>query len=137
MPGAPNVLDYINTSIAIATFLISERLPATIETIRSYFVRKEERAPEGFLPEEAQSFISLLVIDKELLDDLTEKVKNSIDDYRDCLRKATRRQERDACDSRVEKDVCDNLNRIRGRNKGDLPTDYLNNQWDSFGCERV
>lgn len=135
--GAASVLAYIDTAVAVATFLVSERLPATVESIRSFFRREEREPPPGFSPDEAQGLVALLVIDPGLLGDLTGKVRGAIDSYRNCLRNALRTQENDACDRRAERDVCDALNRIRNRNKGDLPTDFLINQWDSYGCVRV
>ncbi len=135
--GAASVLAYIDTAVGVATFLVSERLPATVENIRAFFRRERLEPPTGFSPEEAQGLVALLVIDPDLLDDLTDKVRGAIDSYRSCLRKASRPQENDACDRRAERDVCDTLNRIKNRNKDNLPTDFLNNQWESYGCVRV
>jgi hypothetical protein len=135
--GAASILAYIDTAVAVATFLVSERLPATIENIRAYFGRSRREAPSEFSPDEAQGLVALLVIDPDLLGDITDKVRGAIDAYRSCLRKALRPQENAACDRRAERDVCDALNRIKDRNKDELPTDFLKGQWDSFGCVRV
>ena len=135
--GAASILAYIDTAVGVATFLMSERLPATVENIKAFFKREKREPPPGFSPDEAQGLVALLVIDPDLLKDLTERVRKAIEVYRKCLKKATRTQENDACDRRAERDVCDTLNRIKNRNKGNLPTDMLQNQWDSFGCVEV
>ena len=132
--GAASVLVYIDTAVAVATFLVSERLPATVESIRAFFRQERREPPLGFSPDEAQGLVALLVIDPGLLADLSETGRGAIDSYRGCLRKASRTQESDACDRRAERDICDALNRVRNRNKGNLPTDFLKNQWDSYGC---
>ena len=128
--GAASVLAYIDTAVGVATFLMSERLPATVESIRAFSRRERREPPAGFSPDEAQGLVALLVIDPGLLDDLTDRIRGAIDAYRSCLRKAERPQENDACDRRAERDVCDALNRIKNRNMGNLPTDFLNNQWE-------
>lgn len=135
--GAASALAYIDTAVAVATFLMSERLPATIENIRAFFRRTAREQPSAFTPEEGQGLVSLLIIDPELLRDLSDIVKRAIEKYRACLRAAARPQESDACDRRAERDICDALNRIRNRNNGDLPTDFLQNQWASYGCVRI
>ncbi|TAL82580.1 MAG: hypothetical protein EPN74_16900 [Rhodanobacter sp.] len=135
--GAASILAYIDTAVGVATFLMSERLPATVENIRSFFKREKRDPPPNFSPDEAQGLVALLIIDPDLLKDLSERVRKAIEAYRYCLRKAVRPQENDACDRRAERDICDTLNRIKSRNKGNLPTDILNNQWHSFGCVDV
>jgi hypothetical protein len=75
-----------------------------------------------------------LIIDKGLLDDFTDKVKDAIKEERNCIKKAKTGQELDACGRRAEKSVCNSLNYIRERNDDDLPTDYLNDAWKSYGC---
>jgi hypothetical protein len=135
--GAASALAYIDTAVRVATFLFSERLPATVQNIRAFFTRQKAEPPPGFSPDEAAGLIALLVIDKDLLDDLTGIIRDAIERYRTCLRRAARPQESDACDRRAERDICDSLNRIRNRNKDNLPTDFLKSQWDSYGCVRV
>lgn len=135
--GAASILAYIDTAVAVATFLVSERLPATIENIRFYFSHSRRDGPPSFNPTEAQNLIELLVIDPGLLNDLSERVGDAIESYRVCLREASRPQESAACDRRAEIAVCDALNRVRDRNNDVLPTDYLRDQWRSFGCVRV
>lgn len=129
-----NALEYIRTAVAVATFLMSERLPVTIQNIKSYFTKLLKERPEEFDEEDAQELISILVIDKDLLEDLKKNIGGDIKEYRECLKKADTNQERDACDRKVERSLCDTLNRIRNRNKGVLPTGHLRDQWDSFGC---
>jgi hypothetical protein len=135
LASGASILGYIDTAINVANFLISERLPVTVENIRAYFRGKSR--PENFDPQEAASFVQLLVIDEDLLNDLTDKVKNGVNEYRDCLKKAVRPQESAACDRKAEITVCDTLNRVMDRNKDELPSDYLDNQWQSFSCVRV
>jgi hypothetical protein len=135
--GGATILGYIDTAVKVATFLISERLPATVNNIKSFFTKKNEKQPTNFNPEDAKDFVALLVIDPELLGDLTKKVKKGLIDYRECLKKAVRRQESAACDSRAEQSVCDQLNRIMDKNEDVLPSEYLRNQWASFRCVRV
>ncbi len=137
MADAPSVLNYIDTAFGVATFLISERLPATIENIRAFFVGRRQEVPAGFRLEDVQQLIALLIIDPDLLSDLMDSVRRAADEYRTCLRNVQRPQERAACDRRAERDICDTLNRVRDRNGGDIPTDYLNDQWNSYGCIRV
>lgn len=132
------ILQYIDTAIGVATFLMSERLPVTIENIRSFFRRKKVEKPEIFDPEEAKDFVaSLITIDPIILNVLNDKVKDAIASYADCLRQAISPQENAACDRRAERSVCDTLNRLMDRNIGVLPSDYLKNQWAAFGCVRV
>lgn len=135
--GAASALAYIDTAVAVATFLFSERVPATLENIRSFFRRTNREPPPEFRPEEALQLVALLVIDPELLRDLGDIIKRAIDAYRVCLRAASRPQESDACDRRAERDICDALNRVRNRNNGVLPTEFLEDQWASYGCVRV
>lgn len=137
MASAPSVLDYINTFVTVATFLISEQLPVTIESIRKFFEPRGIAPPPDVTSPQALKFINLLVIDQDLLDDLTDETREGVKRYANCLKMASTTQERAACDRRAEKDVCDTLNRIKDRNEGDLPTDYLDKQWRSFGCVRV
>src|ERR1700733_11317518 len=113
--GAASALAYIDTAVSVATFLLSERLPATVQNIRAFFTRQKVEPPAGFSPDEAAGLVGLLVIDEGLLKDLTHRVRDAIEGYRACLRKAVRTQESDACDRRAERDICDTLNRIRNR----------------------
>ena len=127
-------LDYIKTATAVATFLVSGRLEATVTNIRDYFRSRPSPLAATFEQPKEVAFVAKLVINPDLLDDLTQDVQGSITDYRDCLNASTRPQERDACDRRAERRVCETLNRIRDRNDDELPTDYLNDQWTSYRC---
>ena len=135
--GAVTVLSYIDIAIKVATFLVSERLPATVNNIMAYFSRNKTTPPAVFQAEEARGLVALLVIDPGLLDHLTGTVSAASQAYMTCLRDASTVQEKAACDRRAERDICDTLNRIRDRNADDLPTGYLRNQWTSYGCIRV
>ncbi|MEK6372732.1 MAG: hypothetical protein AABO58_08550 [Acidobacteriota bacterium] len=123
--------------MAIATFLISEQLPVTIESIKRFFAPRGIAPPADVTSPEGVAFVNLLVIDPDLLDDLTEQTQDGVKRYRQCLKQASQPQERAACDRKAEKDVCDTLNRIKDRNEDQLPTNYLDKQWKSFGCVRV
>ena len=94
------------------------------------------------LRDEAQSadglrLINLLVIDEGLLKTLTDQVRKAIAAYDRCLKRGKTRQDRNACDVRAERDVCEALNRIMDRNEDKIPGDFLNGQWKSFRCVRV
>ncbi|MDH7447141.1 hypothetical protein [Aquimarina sp. 2201CG14-23] len=132
------VLKYIDTGIKVAEFLISERLSLTVENIRSYFDRKEVEKPSNFDPKEAKEFVgSLMKIDQRILDVISDNINDAIENYVLCLKDANGRQEKNACDIRAERAVCDSLNRIMDRNDDDLPSEYLKNQWKAFKCIRI
>ena len=137
IPNPASVLEYVNTAIAVASFLTSERLPATIESIKSYFSRRRETEPSEGFSKEAKDLIALLIIDPDLLKILEQKIRAALTGYRKCLISASTPQESDACDRTAERAICDTLNRIKNRNNGSLPGDFLSNQWNSFGCVRV
>ena len=86
--------------------------------------------------DEGVKFINLLVMDPDLLDSLEADVKDSETEYNKCLRNGKSPQERDACDKRAERRICETLNRIKDRNDDDLVTDYLRNRWKSYRCIR-
>lgn len=127
-------LDYIRTATTVATFLISQQLAATASNIRNYFRGHSEPLAPLFEQPEEVAFVGKLVIDRELLRGLTADVSESVKAYMDCLHHSRTPQERDGCDRRAERRVCETLNRIRARNQGQLPTDYLRHQWESYGC---
>lgn len=135
--NAASILAYIDTAIGVATFLMSDRLPVTVNNIRNFFRFQKKEPPENFDIDDATPLIALLVIDPGLLEVLEGKVKNAIGAYRDCIKAANRPQEDTACDRKAERDVCDSLNRIMDRNDGVLPSQYLQKQRKSFGCVRV
>ena len=128
-------LEYLNLAIALVAFLISNDLSVTVANIREYFRRNPN--PLGVRFEQPQELALLnLIIDKGLLDRLTDKVKDAIDDETNCIKNAKTGQEMDGCARKAEKAVCDSLNYIRDRNNEDLPTDYLNDSWSSYRCVR-
>lgn len=135
--NAASILAYIDTAIGIATFLMSDRLPVTVNNIRNFFRVQRREPPEDFDIEDSAPLVALLVIDPGLLEVLEDKVKNAIATYKNCIKAASRPQEDAACDRKAERDVCDSLNRIMDKNDGELPTQFLKNQWRSFGCVRV
>lgn len=137
MPEPISVLTYISTAVAVARFLTSEELATTIENIREYFARLGDRTPPDLDTPDALGLIELLVIDSELLDDLSRQIDRGVGAYRKCLSKASTVHERAACDRRAEKDVCDTLNRVMDRNDDELPSNYLRDQWTSFQCVRI
>lgn len=130
------VLQSIATTVAVAKFLISKDLATTVENIRAYFSKRDEPMPKELTTPGGVALVQLLVIDPDLLDELDKQTRDGVSAYIKCLQRAQRRQEKDRCDRLAEKDVCDTLNRIRDRNDGELPTDYLEDQWKSFGCVR-
>lgn len=130
------VLEYLNTAVALSTFLISSDLRATVENVKAYFRGNPSDLDVQFeLPQEIA--LINLIIEKDLLDDLTKRVGDSITDERNCLQNARTGQEMDACGRRAEKSICNNLNYIKDRNDDDLPTDYLDDKWGSYGCVRA
>lgn len=138
MPEPVTVLQYVAAAVGVAKFLVSERLEATVSNIRAYFSQRNQEVPEDLDSTEGAALVALLVIDADLLSDLTRATHEGIYRYRECLKNADDDvRQRDACDRRGERDVCDTLNRIRDRNKDDLPTDFLREQWNSFRCVRV
>jgi hypothetical protein len=136
--GGLSVLKYIDTAIKVAQFLISSDLRATVQNIGGYFERTDTVAPDGFEPDKAQNLISALtIIDPRILSVLRDQVDRAISKYATCLQRSITSQERDACDRRCERAVCETLNRLMDRNGGGLPHDeYLEAQWMSFGCIR-
>ena len=136
--GGAAVLQYIDTGIKVAEFLISERLPLTINNIRSFFNRTEDEKPLYFDPNEVKDFVgSLMKIDSRILEVIGDNINDAIDNYAICLKSANGRQEKNACDIRAERAVCDSLNRIMDKNNDELPSEYLKSQWDSFRCIRI
>ena len=129
-------LEYINTAVAIAGFLISQDLKVTVENVRAYFRLNPSNLNTQFEKPQELDFLHKLIIDPGLLGDLTDDVSGAISDERHCLNVASIPQEKDACGRMAEKSVCDSLNRIMDRNKDDLPTDYLKGKWQSYRCVR-
>ena len=150
--------DYIKTATAIATFLISERLEATVTNIRSYFGTNTSLATLGykrkrFNPrlgysvttinsaavqfEQLQevAFIAKLLADPDLLNDLVKDADRSIIDFRDCLEGYVWPQERDPCYYRAQDRVCEILTRISPEDADELPTDFLKDQWADCRCQ--
>lgn len=128
-------LEYLNAAVAVTAFLISKDLKTTVSNIRNYFKEFPNNFEKLFESEQEVAFLQF-IIDKGLLDDLTDKVKDAINEEKDCITKAESGQEYDACERKAEKKVCNPLNYIRDRNEGDLPTDYLIEKWKSYGCIR-
>lgn len=137
MAEVGGALQYVTAAVAVAKFLVSQNLKATVSDIRKYFEARGELPPEGLADPDAVEFVALLTINRDLLSDLEAAANEGVTRYRDCLKKASKRQERDACDRRAERDICETLNRIKERNQGHLPTKHLRDQWSSFGCVEV
>lgn len=134
---ANEVLEYINTATAVAAFLISADLTATLQNVREYFRSHPSALSAQFEQPDEIAFVRALVIDRELLEALSDDVTGAIMAERDCLKRSSTPQEKDACGRRAEKRVCDSLNRIRDRNEDSLPTDFLNRRWRSYRCARA
>jgi hypothetical protein len=129
-------LEYINTAATVAGFLISQDLKVTIENVRDFFRRNPSNLSTQFERPQELAFLQRLVIDPELLEELTGEVPGAIGAEIKCLKAARTHQAKDACGRRAEKSVCDALNRIQDRNHDDLPTEYLKDRWNSYRCVR-
>ena len=130
-------LDYINTAVALATFFIAEDLRVSISNVRSFFRSKPSRLAPEFEKLDAIEFLTQLVIDEELLKELSGQVSGAIDDEKQCVKKAKSGSQMDACERRAERAVCNSLNYILNRNDDKLPTKYLQDKWTGYHCERV
>lgn len=129
---AASALEYIDAAISLATYFTADRLAATVENIEAYFRLEEHEQPPEFSPDEVQAFVALLIIEPDLLYDLTTIVHKTKDAYRLCLQNASAGNESDDCDHEAKLGIREILNHIRNRNEGELPTGILNNQWESF-----
>ena len=127
-----SVLSIVATAVSVAKFLVSERLAVTVTNIRAYF--RDTPPPPPLTEPQAVGLINLLVIDPGLLDILDKQTRDAIASYGNCLKAATSTGQRFACDRRAQQDVCETLDRIRQRNAGEIPTNYLKQQWQSFNC---
>jgi len=128
---------FLGSATSIASFLISlGRKEVTQETIGVYREHIPEEYWKDLSSREGLDLINLLIIDSDLLEDLTGDVQSHKREYRRCLRKAQIPTERDACDRQVERGICETLNRIMDRNGGKLPTNFLEDTWISYACVR-
>ena len=127
---------FISSACSIASFLISSDLKATTQTVRGFLSKIPENYRDDISSEEGLKLVNLLIIDPELLDDLTDDVHNYEKDYRRCLRRGKSPQERDRCDRRAERGICETLNRIMDKNEEEIPTEYLRTRWSSHRCVR-
>ena len=127
---------FVGSACSIASFLISSDLRATAANVREFLSEVPAKFHDDLVSDEGLDLVNLLVIDQNLLDDLTDDVQNSETEYRKCLRKGKTPQQRDVCDRRAERRICETLNRIRDRNDDQIPTDYLRDRWTSYGCVR-
>ena len=75
--GGASILGYIDTAVKVATFLISERLPATVQNIVSFFSKKKIPKPDYFNESEAKDFVAFLVIDKDTLGVISDLIRNA------------------------------------------------------------
>jgi len=135
--NAASVLEYIDTAISLATFLMSDRLAATEENMETYFQLEESERPPEISLAEVQPFVAQLVIEPDLLYDITTIVHKAKDANKLCLGKVSLESEGEICDLQVARSICDVLNHIRNRNEGKLPTDILENQWELFSCNET
>lgn len=131
------LFNFLGSAASIASLLISlGRKEVTLETIREFREQIPEKYWQDLTSEEGLRLITLLVIDPDLLDDLTRDVQSAQSEYRRCLKIAQTSTARDGCDRRVERRICETLNRIMDRNEDKLPTDFLENTWTSYRCVR-
>lgn len=131
---AGSVFTFLASASTIASLLISADLKVTVRNVREFLSRVPREFREDLSSEEGIELINLMVIDPDLLGDLTGEVQKSERDYRRCLRKGKTPQERDRCDRRAERAICEALNRIRDRNDNDIPTEFLKKRWESYRC---
>lgn len=131
---ALSLFGFVSSSCSIASFLISSDLRSTIENVRKFLSEVPAKYHRELTTPEGVDWIGLLVIDPDLLDDLVERVRTSEKEYRECIRSSSSAQERDSCDRRAQRNVCETLNRIRDRNQDVLPTDFLRKRWESYRC---
>jgi hypothetical protein len=116
---------------------MSDRLAATEENMEAYFRLEESERPPEFSLVEVQPFVAQLVIEPDLLYDITTIVHKAKDANKLYLKKASLESEGEICDLQVARSICDVLNHIRNRNEGNLPTDVLENQWELFSCKET
>ncbi|MEP1422607.1 MAG: hypothetical protein ABJK59_12625 [Erythrobacter sp.] len=105
-------------------------IPAQIEAVEDELNDRQRRA---LSLQGAEEIISLLVIDEDLLRDLTMQIEKCIHSYRMALRGPNRRY-RERADRQAERCVCEALNRIRQRNQGTLPPGRFSDWWISYRC---
>lgn len=134
---ANDVLEYMNTAISLAAFLVSSDLKATVQDFRFYFEKYPSKLAAKFEAKKELEFVAQLIIDPTLLEELRGRVEGAIDDEVKCLRIAVKPQQMDACARKAERSVCNALNYIRERNEDELPTDFLKEKWRSYGCESI
>ena len=132
----------IGSACSIASYLQSNGLDVNLINIRELLPRFAPKAPpvvfDDLVSPAGQQFISLLVINPDLLDYLAKRIKGSQQSYKECLDKAKRPQERDVCDRIFERRICEDLNRIMDRNDDKLPPlRSFQNLWKSFRCART
>jgi hypothetical protein len=127
---------FVVSACNIASFLISSGLRATATNVQEFFAEVPTKFHDDLVSDDGLELINLLVIDQDLLDDLIDDLRNSETEYRKCLRKGKTPQQRDACDRRAERRICETLNRIQDKNKDQLPTDCLRGRWTSYQCVR-
>ncbi len=132
-----SLFNFLGSVASIASLLISlGRKEITLETIEEFREQIPQKYWKDLTSEEGLGLIALLVIDSDLLDDLTQDVQSAQGEYRRCLKRAQTSTARDACDRRAERRICETLNRIKDRNNDKLPTDFLRNTWTSYRCMR-
>ena len=131
------LINLLGSAASIASLLISvNREVVTPETIEEFREQIPQKYWKDLTSKEGLGLIALLVVDPDLLDDLTQDVQSAESEYRRCLKRAKTPTARDACDRRGERRICETLNRIMDRNDDKLPTDFLRDTWTSYKCAR-
>ncbi|MFG1372394.1 hypothetical protein V5F32_09490 [Xanthobacter oligotrophicus] len=108
----------------------SVNIHAAIEGIRNRLTTSQQ---EALKIDGAAEFISILVIDPELLSDINKAIQLCIKRYRDRLQSGKSQAEREVADRQAERCVCENLNRVRRRNGGSLPGE-MEKWWIQYRC---
>lgn len=133
----------ISAACSIASYLKAYNRDVTLPNILEFLPRVDTGGQAALSSSQAEltsesglQLIHFLVINPDLLEELTQHTKNSEKDYINCLRRAKRSQERDRCDRIAERSICETLNRIMDRNDGRLPTEFLIRLWASYNCVR-
>jgi hypothetical protein len=137
-----DALSFIASLASIASLAIQLGVPVLADG-RANFGAVLARLRSRLNPDEqrvldtpgSQQVISLLIIDEDLLRDLKEAAERCLSSYRSALKHGIDRIHREKADRDAERCVCENLNRIKKRNGGALPSEGpWQHWWASYRC---
>lgn len=103
-------------------------------------VQQMTQARRSQIAAEVASAAALGVIDETLLGNMTNRVKGAVKRLADAYQNPGNNDQDLTREKEIAKsEVCKRLRDIKEFNKGNLPklpllSDYLNEQWESFGC---